>query len=83
MNFQFTEEQIMIQESAKEFAVNEIAPTAVERDKNAVFPTEIVKQMGELGFMGMMVSPNYGGAARSANWRWKRVYGHNPRRATY
>jgi len=62
MNFQFTEEQIMIQESAKEFAVNEIAPTAVERDKNAVFPTEIVKQMGELGFMGMMVSPDYGGA---------------------
>ncbi len=62
MNFEFTEEQIMIQESAKEFAVNEIAPTAVERDKNAVFPTEIVKQMGELGFMGMMVSPDYGGA---------------------
>ncbi len=62
MNFEFTEEQIMIQESAKEFAVNEIAPTAIERDKNAVFPAEIVKQMGELGFMGMMVSPNYGGA---------------------
>jgi alkylation response protein AidB-like acyl-CoA dehydrogenase len=62
MNFEFTEEQIMIQESAKDFAVNEIAPTAVERDKNAVFPAEIVKQMGELGFMGMMVSPNFGGA---------------------
>jgi len=62
MNFEFTEEQIMIQESAKDFAVNEIAPTAVERDINAVFPTEIVKQMGELGFMGMMVSPDYGGA---------------------
>ncbi len=62
MNFEFTEEQLMIQKSAKEFAVNEIAPTAVERDINAVFPTEIVKQMGELGFMGMMVSPNYGGA---------------------
>ncbi len=62
MNFEFTEEQIMIQESAKEFAVNEIAPTAIERDKNAVFPAEIVKQMGELGFMGMMVSPDYGGA---------------------
>ncbi len=62
MNFEFTEEQIMIQESAKDFAVNEIAPTAIERDINAVFPTEIVKQMGELGFMGMMVSPDYGGA---------------------
>ncbi len=62
MNFDFTEEQIMIQESAKEFAVNEIAPTAIERDKNAVFPAEIVKQMGKLGFMGMMVSPDYGGS---------------------
>jgi alkylation response protein AidB-like acyl-CoA dehydrogenase len=62
MNFDFTEEQKMIQESAKDFAENEIAPTAVERDKNAIFPTEIVKKMGELGFMGMMVSPDYGGA---------------------
>ena len=62
MNFNFTEEQKMIQESAKNFAENEIAPTAVERDKNAIFPTEIVKKMGELGFMGMMVSPDYGGA---------------------
>ncbi|MGB5893147.1 MAG: acyl-CoA dehydrogenase [Ignavibacteriaceae bacterium] len=62
MNFSFTEEQKMIQKSAKDFAENEIAPTAVERDKNAIFPTEIVKKMGELGFMGMMVSPDYGGA---------------------
>ena len=62
MNFDFTEEQKMIQDSAKDFAENEIAPTAIERDKNAIFPTEIVKKMGELGFMGMMVSPDYGGA---------------------
>ena len=62
MNFDFNEEQKMIQESAKDFAENEIAPTAVERDKNEIFPTEIVKKMGELGFMGMMVSPDYGGA---------------------
>ncbi len=62
MNFDFTEEQKMIQESAKDFAENEIAPTSVERDKNAEFPTEIVKKLGELGFMGMMVSPDYGGA---------------------
>jgi alkylation response protein AidB-like acyl-CoA dehydrogenase len=62
MNFNFTEEQKMIQESAKDFAENEIAPTAVERDKNAIFPSEIVKKMGELGFMGMMISPDYGGA---------------------
>ncbi len=62
MNFDFTEEQKMIQESAKSFAENEIAPTAVERDINAIFPTGIVKKMGELGFMGMMVSPDYSGA---------------------
>ncbi len=62
MNFDFTEEQLMIQESAKDFAQHEIAPTAVERDINAEFPEKIVKQMGELGFMGMMVSPGYGGA---------------------
>ena len=62
MNFNFTEEHLMIQESAKDFALNEIAPSAVQRDKSAEFPSEIVKKMGELGFMGMMVSPDYGGA---------------------
>lgn len=61
MNFDFTEEQLMIQESARDFAQNEIAPSAVERDINAQFPTEIIKKMGELGFMGMMVSPEFGG----------------------
>ena len=62
MTFDFTEEQLMIQESARDFAQNEIAPTAVERDIKAEFPTDIVKKMGELGFLGMMVSPDYGGA---------------------
>jgi alkylation response protein AidB-like acyl-CoA dehydrogenase len=62
MDFDFTEEQKMIQESARDFAVNEIAPTAIQRDKNAEFPSDIVKKLGELGFMGMMVSPDYGGA---------------------
>lgn len=62
MNFQFTEDQLMIQQSAREFAISEIAPTAVERDRNAEFPYEIVKKLGELGFMGMMVSPEYDGA---------------------
>jgi alkylation response protein AidB-like acyl-CoA dehydrogenase len=62
MNFDFTEEQLMIQESARDFAQNEIASTAVERDIKAEFPSEIIKKMGELGFMGMMVSPEYGGA---------------------
>ena len=62
MNFDLTEEHLMIQESAKDFALNEIAPSAVQRDKSAEFPFEIVKKLGELGFMGMMVSPEYGGA---------------------
>ncbi|NUN10376.1 MAG: acyl-CoA dehydrogenase [Ignavibacteriaceae bacterium] len=62
MNFEFTEEQLMIQQTAREFAESEIAPTAVERDLTCEFPTEIIKKMGELGFMGMMVSPDYGGA---------------------
>jgi alkylation response protein AidB-like acyl-CoA dehydrogenase len=62
MNFNFTEEQLMIQQTARDFALSEIAPSAVERDINAEFPYEIVKKLGELGFMGMMVSPDYGGA---------------------
>lgn len=62
MNFEFTEEQIMIQQTAKEFAESEILPTAVQRDIDGEFPTEIIKKLGELGFLGMMVSPDYGGA---------------------
>jgi len=62
MNFDFTEEQLMIQESARDFAQNEIAPSSVDRDIKAEFPADIIKKMGELGFMGMMVSPEYGGA---------------------
>ncbi|NOY06298.1 MAG: acyl-CoA dehydrogenase [Chlorobi bacterium] len=62
MNFTFTEEQKMIRDTAREFAREEIAPTAIERDIEAKFPTEIIKKLGELGFMGMMVDPNYGGA---------------------
>lgn len=62
MDFNFTDEQIMIQQTAKDFALSEIAPSAVERDITAEFPYEIVKKLGELGFMGMMVSPEYGGA---------------------
>jgi len=62
MNFDFTDEQLMIQETAREFAQVEIAPTAIERDKNAEFPTEIVKKLSELGFLGVMIDPKYGGA---------------------
>ena len=62
MDFLLTEEQKMIQETARDFAQKEIAPTAIERDKNAEFPYEIVKKLGELGFMGMMVDQKYDGA---------------------
>jgi len=62
MNFDFTEDQKLIQQTAREFAREEIAPSAVERDKNAEFPRDIVRKLGELGFMGMMVDPEYGGA---------------------
>lgn len=62
MNFSLTEEQLMIQQMTREFAEAEIAPSAVERDKNAEFPTEIIKKMAELGLMGMMVDPRYDGA---------------------
>lgn len=62
MNFSFTEEQLMIKQTAKEFAETEIAPSAVERDIKGEFPYEIIKKLGVLGFMGMMVSPEWGGA---------------------
>jgi len=62
MNFDLTEEQTAIRDAARSFAESEIAPTAVERDLSSEFPTEIVKKLGELGFMGMMVSPEWGGA---------------------
>ena len=62
MNFDFTEEQQMIRDSAREFAQAEIAPSSIERDIKGEFPADIVKKLGELGFLGMMVSPDYGGA---------------------
>ncbi len=62
MKFTLTEEQAMIQEMARDFAQTEIAPSTIERDKNEEFPSDIIKKMGELGLMGMMVAPEYGGA---------------------
>lgn len=62
MNFDLTEEQIAIRDAAKSFAETEIATSSVERDLNSEFPFEIVKKLGELGFMGMMVKPEWGGA---------------------
>jgi alkylation response protein AidB-like acyl-CoA dehydrogenase len=62
MEFTLNEEHKYIQQTARDFAQNEIAPSSVERDINAEFPAEIVKKLGELGFMGMMVSPEWGGS---------------------
>jgi alkylation response protein AidB-like acyl-CoA dehydrogenase len=62
MNFQLSEDHLAVQQAARDFAENEIAPTAVERDKTGEFPHEIVQKIGELGFMGMMVSPDWGGS---------------------
>ena len=62
MNFQLSEEQLMIQQAAKDFANTELLPNIVERDDAQQFPTEQVKKMGELGFLGMMVESQYNGS---------------------
>ena len=61
MNFNLSEEHLAVQEAARDFAQNELMPGIVERDNEARFPAAQVKRMGELGFLGMMVSPDYGG----------------------
>ena len=61
MNFHLTEEQLAVQEAARDFAQSELLPGVIERDSEARFPTEQIQKMGSLGFMGMMVDPNYGG----------------------
>ena len=62
MNFNLTEEHVMIRDAAKDFAKTELLPGVIERDENQTFPAEQIKKLGELGFMGMMVDPKYGGA---------------------
>lgn len=61
MTFELTEEQIAVQKAAREFAQAVLLPGVIERDETQTFPTNEIKQMGELGFMGMMVSPKYNG----------------------
>jgi alkylation response protein AidB-like acyl-CoA dehydrogenase len=61
MNFQLTEEQLAVQQAARDFAQTELLPGVIERDTHQHFPAEQVKKMGELGFMGMMVDPKYNG----------------------
>ncbi|GAA3778828.1 acyl-CoA dehydrogenase [Flavobacterium ginsengiterrae] len=66
MDFNLTEEHLMIQQAARDFAQNELLPGVIERDEKQIFPAEQVKKMGELGFMGMMVDPKYGGSGLDA-----------------
>src|SRR5450631_4266208 len=62
MQFQLSEEQVMIQKAARDFAQTECLPGVIERDEHQKFPQEQIVKLGELGFMGMMVTPEYGGA---------------------
>jgi alkylation response protein AidB-like acyl-CoA dehydrogenase len=62
MEFTLTEEQIMIQQAARNFAQQSCFPGVIERDEKQLFAKEQIMQLSELGFMGMMVDPNYGGA---------------------
>ena len=62
MDFNLTEEHLMIQQAARDFAIAELLPGVIERDEHSKFPSEQVKMMADLGFMGMMVDPKYGGS---------------------
>ena len=62
MHFQLTEEHLMIQKAARDFAQNECLPGVIERDEHQKFPKEQIMKLADLGFMGMMVSPEYGGS---------------------
>jgi len=66
MDFTLTEEHIMIRDAARDFAKTELLPGVIERDEKQEFPHEQVKKMGELGFLGMMVDPKYGGGGMDA-----------------
>jgi alkylation response protein AidB-like acyl-CoA dehydrogenase len=66
MHFELTEEHLMIRQAARDFAQNELKPGVIERDEHQKFPAEQIKKLGELGFLGMMVSPQYGGSGMDA-----------------
>jgi len=61
LNFNLTEEHLAVQEAARDFAQSELLPGVIERDNEQKFPAELIRRMGELGFLGMMASPDYGG----------------------
>ena len=62
MNLKLTEEHIMIRDAARDFANSELLPGVIDRDENQTFPTEQIQKLADLGFMGMMVDPKYGGS---------------------
>jgi alkylation response protein AidB-like acyl-CoA dehydrogenase len=62
MDFQFSEEQLMIQQAARDYAQRELIKDVIERDENAIFPTEHIKSMAELGFLGMLVGEEWDGS---------------------
>src|SRR6201994_2713870 len=66
MYFELTEEQLIIRDAARDCAQSELKPGVIERDEHQKFPTEQIKMLGELGFLGMMVSPQYGGSGMDA-----------------
>lgn len=61
MDFQLSEEQLSVRDAARDFAQNVLKPGVIDRDRNQTFPEAEIKQLGELGFLGMMVDPKYGG----------------------
>ncbi|WP_336070863.1 acyl-CoA dehydrogenase [Mesoflavibacter sp. CH_XMU1404-2] len=66
MDFNLTEEHLMIRDAARDFARTELLPGVIERDEKQEFPQDLVRKMGELGFMGIMVDPKYGGSGMDA-----------------
>ena len=66
MNFSLTEEHIMIRDAARDFAQTELLEGVIERDNKQEFPQDLVRKMGDVGFMGIMVDPKYGGSGMDA-----------------
>jgi alkylation response protein AidB-like acyl-CoA dehydrogenase len=66
MNFELSEEQLSVQQAARDFAQTELLPGVIERDNKQEFPEAQIRKLGELGFLGMMVDPKYGGSGMDA-----------------
>src|SRR6478609_6107375 len=66
MDFQFTDEHYAVRDAARDFAQKQLLPGVIERDEHQSFPKEQIKKLGELGFLGMMVDPKYGGGGMDA-----------------